>query len=97
MFHNGNPGVDNPLDYLSPSPTAANNYVWELYSSNPSVFFLPQRDAVYGSESWAGFYDPPTPGYVNPSVVLSDTLDREHLYDSVDVMHGCFVKGYPQG
>ncbi|NOQ22000.1 MAG: hypothetical protein GQ565_05030, partial [Candidatus Aegiribacteria sp.] len=97
MFQNGIPGVDNPLDYLDSIPSGVNNYTWEILTSDPAVFFLPQRDAIYGSESWTVFYDPPTPGYVNPSAVLGDTLDRNHLLGSVDVMHGCFVKGYPQG
>ncbi|MBD3277211.1 MAG: hypothetical protein GF388_02840, partial [Candidatus Aegiribacteria sp.] len=96
VFQNGIPGVDNPLDYLDSIPSAVNNYTWEILTSDPAVFFLPQRDAINGSDSWTVFYDPPTPGYVNPSTVLGDTLNRNQLSGSVDVMHGCFVKGYPQ-
>ena len=47
-FHNGTTGIDNPLDYLIPEPTDANGFTWEILNSTPSVFFLPQHDAIYG-------------------------------------------------
>lgn len=98
-FTNGNVGIDNPLDYLDSIPSGVNNYTWEILTSTPAVFFLPQRDAIYGSDSWTVFYDPPdslSPGG-NPGLVRADTLDRSELSNAIDIFYGCNAKGYPQG
>lgn len=96
-FSNGDPGIDNPLEYLDPPPDGLDGYKWKMFPSDPAIFFLPQRDAIYGDSSWAEVYDPPDSSQASghPSLVLADTLDRNSLSGDVDILYGCHSQGYP--
>ena len=98
QFANGDPGVGNPLDYLSPAPLGENGYKWKIFGSESAMLFLPQHDAINGSQSWTQLYDPPDSmnHSGNRALVLADTLDRNHLSGEVDVLYGCHVQGFPR-
>jgi len=101
-FHNGDPGIDNPLDYIDTeyAPTQANGYVWDFDTPDQSMFYLPQCDAISLSSGvdWKSQYNPPTPGSpVNPLAVQDDMLNELGLYGSVDFFLSVQVEGYPQG
>ncbi|MCK5130685.1 MAG: hypothetical protein KAR40_00855 [Candidatus Sabulitectum sp.] len=100
-YSDGNPGVDDPLDYIDPAYASvpANGYTWEFENATTAVFFLPQRDAITGAGSWTIYYDPPEQqgDPVNTANVINDMIDANNLSGAIDVMYCVLVKGYPQG
>ena len=89
-------GVDNPLDYLTPQASSAENFTWSLSSPQRSIFFLPELLAFDdpNNQAWEDKWS-------TASSVWTDTLDRQCLSESVDLLYSIASSawgeiGFPQ-